>query len=155
MTTLAAMKRADLELSIHCEGSGNGYLCAHYVVPSIDQLIQYFGTDFNVVERREEFLSRFRCERCGERRATLRIAPVGKNGGGAGVVHNYGPLPSEEERAERAAAFEAEFRRAGHKTNAELAQESRALLREAKRAEKAGENFIGAPSPWAHRKGPR
>lgn len=48
MTTLAELKHHRLRLTIHCEGSA----CAHYTALSIDQLIQYLGTDFDLHQRR-------------------------------------------------------------------------------------------------------
>jgi hypothetical protein len=48
--------------------------------------------------------------------------------------------------------MEAERRRLGIKSNAELNAESRAKLIAAKRAERTGSGFIGPPNPWAHRK---
>ena len=156
MVTLGEMKQAGFRLTIHCEGRIGGPVCTHFAEPGMDQLIQYFGVDFDIYALRGAFLSRFRCERCGSFNATIRLRPGDDTPGlmaGAGGAHHHGRMPSVEERARRAAAFEAEFRARGGRTNAEIAQEARARLRAQRLAEKGkGPAFIGPPNPWAHRK---
>ena len=154
MATLREIKDSGWRVTVHCEANLVGRICAHYTQPRIDQLIQYLGGDFDLVLQRNEFLSRFKCQRCGSKNATIRTVPPSGDGlmDGSGGAHHHSHMPSIEERAARAAAFEAEFRRMGFKTNAELAAESRAKIKAKKNAAKAGADFIGPPSPWAHRK---
>lgn len=157
MATLREIKENRFRISIHCQAYSGGGLCAHYTSPSIDQLIQYLGLDFDLTERRGEFLRKFRCERCGGRNATMRISPpMGEDGlmDGAGGAHAHCPMPSAEDRVRRAAEFEAEFRARGGKTNAEVAAFWRAHRKAQDQATRGeGPAFIGPPNPWAHRKG--
>jgi hypothetical protein len=156
MSTLGEIKQHRYRITIHCEGWTGVAKCAHYHQLGIDQLIQYLGTDFDLHQRRDEFLSRFVCERCGSRSATIRMVPASGEGGlmaGAGNAHRHGPMPSAEDRERRAAEFETEFRSRGGRTNAELAAYWRQRRKERDLAEEGkGAAFIGPPNPWAHRK---
>jgi hypothetical protein len=158
MTTLAELKQRRFRITIHCEGWAGHAKCAHYHEPCIDQLIQYLGLDFDLDACRAEFLARFVCEVCGGRSATLRLVPANEDGlmDGAGGAHQHGPMPSAEERRQRAVEFEAEFRSRGGRTNAEIAAYWRKWRRDQELAIKGkGDRFIGPPNPFPHRtKGP-
>ena len=101
------------------------------------------------------FLGRFVCQKCGRRFATLRLGQgrdiTGINS--AAGSHGHGPNVPIEEATSRYHEMEAEHRRLGIKSNAELNAESRAELRAAKKAERTGAGVIGPPNPWAHRSG--
>jgi hypothetical protein len=157
MSTLGDIKEAGYRITIHCGTLMDGRACVHYAEPDIDQLIQYLGVDFDIAERRAEFLSRFECGRCGSRNATVQVCPpIGRDGlmAGAGGAHAHGPMPTREERARSAAEFEEEFRARGGEANAEIAAYWRARRKNQELAEKGkGPGFIGPLNPWAHRKG--
>lgn len=157
MSTLGEMKASGEGLIFYCKPNG-GPACHHSWTPNIDQLIQYFGVDFDVVANRTAFLQRFVCEKCGRRSADIRLVlssdTPGLNGGQGG--HNHQPPMSLEESLERYRAFVAERKRLGIKSNEEIASESRefrkAQARAEKLAEKTGGVLIGPPNPWARRK---
>jgi len=155
MATLGELKQHRFRITIHCEGWAGRSKCAHYHEPGIDQLVQYLGLDFDLDARRSEFLARFVCEVCGSRTATMRMVPPSEDGlmDGAGGAHRHGPIPSADERQQRAAAFEAEFRSPGGRSNAEVAACWRQWRKERDLAAAGkGDAFIGPPNPWAHRK---
>jgi hypothetical protein len=124
------------------------------MTPGIDQLIQYFGVDFDISANRDAFLGRFVCQKCGRRFASLRMGQGADTTGinSAAGSHAHGPDISIEEATRHHHEMEAERRRLGIKSNAELNAESRVKLIAAKRAERTGAGFIGPPNPWAHRK---
>jgi hypothetical protein len=155
MSTLGEIRKTGFRISIHCQTWTNGLACVHFTEPGIEQLIQYLGVDFDIYARRAEFLSRFICERCGGRQASMRVVPPFGDGlmDGAGGAHGYSSMPSDEERRQRAEAFEAEFRGRGGRTNAEIAAYWRVQRKNQALAEQGkGPGFIGPPNPWAHRK---
>lgn len=153
MSTLGDMKARGVNITLYCQPN-EGPGCYHATTPSIDQLIQYFGVDFDISANRDMFLGRFVCQKCGRRFATVRMGQgadtIGINS--AAGSHDHGPLVTIEEATRRYHEMEAERRRLGIKSNAELNAESRAKLQAAKKAERSGESFIGPPNPWAHRK---
>jgi hypothetical protein len=152
MATLGQMKASGEVLTLYCEPS-EGPPCHHRTTPSIDQLIQYFGVDFDVVANRAAFLARFSCQNCGRRFASLRLGvAAGTVGTTGGYGHDHQPPLTVEEATRRYHEMEAERRRLGIKSNAELNAESRAKLLAEKRAARSGADFIGPPNPWAHRK---
>lgn len=155
-STLGEMKALGEGIILYCQNNVGVRWCGHSHRPSIDQLIQYFGVDFDVVANRAALLGRFVCEKCGGRVATLQLeAPlwrVGFNGGVGDSVHGFDPGISVEEATRRYHEMTAERKRMGLKTNEEINVEARAQLKAQKRAAKAGADFIGPPSPWAHRK---
>ncbi|WP_240233638.1 hypothetical protein [Devosia lacusdianchii] len=154
MSTLGEMKEHGHGIILYCENIVGLRWCLHSQTPNIDQLIQYFGVDYEISAHRAEFLARFVCEACGGRLATVRLT-LGR--GVLGVDKGQGhssaaAYVSIEEATRRHHAFEAEQKRLGIKSNAEMNAESNARRKAQKRAEKAGTDFIGPPNPWAHRK---
>lgn len=147
------MKARGVNITLYCQPS-EGPGCYHATTPSIDQLIQYFGVDFDISASREIFLGRFVCQKCGRRFASLRLGQGTDTAGinTAAGSHDHGPDISIEEATHHYHELEAERRRLGIKSNADLNAESRAKLRAAKKAERTGAGFIGPPNPWAHRK---
>lgn len=154
MSTLGEMKARGVNITLYCQPN-EGPGCYHATTPSIDQLIQYFGVDFDVSASRAIFLNRFVCQKCGRRLATLRMGQGTDTSGinSAAGSHDHGPDVSIEEATRRHHEMEAERRRLGIKSNAELNAESRQWLKAMKLAERTGAGFIGPPNPWAHRKG--
>lgn len=154
MATLGEMKARGEGIILYCQNNVGVRWCNHNHRPSIDQLIQYFGVDYDLIANRDHLLSRFVCERCGGRMATLQLdipRTDGKTGGPVGA-HDHGAPLSVEEATRRYHEMEAERKRLGIKSNAELNAESRATLRAQKQAAKSGTDFIGPPNPWAYRK---
>ena len=153
MATLGEMKARGVNVTLYCQPN-EGPGCYHATTPSIDQLIQYFGVDFDISANRDAFLGRFVCQKCGRRFATLRMGQgkdtIGINNAAGG--HDHHEAVSIEEATRRFQEMEAERRRLGIKGNAELNAESRAKLQAAKKAERTGAGFIGPPNPWAHRR---
>jgi hypothetical protein len=151
--TLGEMKASGEGLIFYCKPNG-GQACHHTWTPSIDQLIQYFGVDFEVVANREAFLARFVCEKCGRRSADIGLVlssdTPGLNGGQGG--HNHQPPMTLEESVEEHRARTAERKRLGIKTIEEQAAEWRAARKAEAKAAKPGSTFIGPPNPWARRK---
>ena len=152
MATLGEMKAAGANITLYCQPN-EGPGCYHATTPSIDQLIQYFGVDFDILASREVFLARFVCQKCGRRFATLRMGQSADTVGidrGSGTRH--GPGLSFEEATRRYHEMTSQRKRLGIKTNEEINAEARSKLLAERRAAKKGADFIGPPSPWAHRK---
>lgn len=156
MATLGEMKQRGWGLSVHCGSRlADGQVCVHYSSPSIDQLIQYLGVDFDIYASRAKFLARFTCERCGNRCASIQIKmPDTYNSMMRGMrSYDHGPGLSFEEATQWYREFEAERQRLGIKTNAEMAAYWRQWRKDQALAEKGkGDGFIGPPNPWAKRK---
>jgi len=55
-------------LTIHCR-------CGHKLTLSTPRLIEIFGPDFEIVKNRDYFLSRFRCNDCGQRANQVTVSP--------------------------------------------------------------------------------
>jgi hypothetical protein len=128
--------------------------CTHSWRPTWDQIIQYFGPDADWTKDRAAF-ERLVCEACGGRGASVIVVPAADTlgMGGAGGAHDHQPSLSKEEIARNRAEFEADRKRRGIKSNAELAAESRAERKRIKEAEKeSSKHFIGPPNPWKYRK---
>jgi hypothetical protein len=158
MSTLAYLREHGWGIHIYCSPDIGGY-CSGHISPSWDQLIQYFGVDFDLYEERARFLARFVCERCGRHCATLRLAaPLGGKNGGISDVRLVGPttLPSEKVRAAAQAelALEADRQRYRMQQVAEFTTQRKARERIEKLAEK-GVFVIGPPDPRKYRKGPK
>lgn len=160
MSTLAYLRDHGWGIHIYCSPDIGGY-CPGHISPSWDQLIQYFGVDFDIHKERARFLARFVCERCGRYCATLRMAaPLGgKNGG----ISEWGPdfpksgaYVSEEARAAVLAelALEAERQRYRIQQVADYTAQRKARERIEALAEK-GIFVIGPPDPRKFRKGPK
>lgn len=125
-------------------------LCHGAWHPSIDQLIQYCGVDFNIHARRDEFLAMFKCERCGRAYSTLTVASYPSGGYNA----FYTPTgrwaepdhyrPSERELAQR--AIEAQRRKIEAERGARERTRFKEMARMEERAAK-GVFDIGPPDP--------
>ena len=153
MTTLGAMRERGERISLYCAAYLGGRHCNTTWHPSWDQMVQYFGLDFEISSDRDRFLAMFECPNCGSPAYSITLRPPADTlGMGGGYGHDHGQPLTIEEATRRHHEFEAERKRLGIKSIAEANAESRALLRAQKRAEKAGDCFIGPPNPYAHRK---
>lgn len=57
-----------------------GPSCTHFADLDLDRLIDRFGPDFDVIDRKSELLARLRCRRCGSDQVELRIAAPTRQG---------------------------------------------------------------------------
>ncbi|KKB76989.1 hypothetical protein VW35_16010 [Devosia soli] len=168
MSTLQQMRDEGYSLTIHCAGRV-GVTCNHNWRAKWDQLIQYFGLEFDLSpETRARFLRRFRCEKCGSRAYTVMMSPPSKyeksqspwashgyvvghpEPPSAPFAKKYDRLLAEQDRLDsawRAAAREREER-------IHAASNARAkMIREIDEARAKGIFLIGPPSPHLHKKG--
>jgi len=78
--SLAYLSQHRYTLGIHCEAIlPNGIPCNHSADLDWGDLIERFGPDYVFAgERRAEFLSHFRCSRCGGKQLGLVMTPAGK-----------------------------------------------------------------------------
>lgn len=150
MATLRELKDRGDRIVFYCR-SGVAR-CNHSWEPSWDQLIQYFGPDADFTHDRSEF-GRLVCENCGGRGANIIVQPPeGTSGMGGGYGYDHGPALSIEEATRRQHERDAECKRLGIKSPAELNAASLAALKAARLAGRRGAHFIGPPNPWADRK---
>jgi len=152
MATLREMSDLGWSITLSCR-SASARRCHNSWTPTWDQLIQYFGPEFDLTGDRSP-MSKLVCERCGSRGASVIVQPPddpNKKAGPGGHGHQSESM-SVEEATRKHHEFMAEFRRLGFKTNEELARETRARIKAEKLAAKTGTDFIGPPNPWAHRK---
>ena len=148
MATLRDLREQQCQITLYCQG-----FCTHSWSPSWDQLIQYFGPDYDLVSRNH--WDRLICEQCGHRGALVILQPPaatsGVNSGIGGQSPGCGYV-SVEEATKLELEREAERKRLGIRSNAEISANTREWFKSQRKAEKAGTNFIGPPSPWAYRK---
>jgi hypothetical protein len=151
MSTLRKMKEEGWLITLHCL-SQQGEFCFHTWAPSWDQLIQYFGQDFDLTGDRAPF-AKLVCEMCGGRGASVIVHPPDKITGRGSGKHRTQMKPlSDEDAARRLIQIEQEFRALGVKSNEEIAAETKSRVKAQKLAAKGGVHLIGPPNPWAHRK---
>lgn len=162
LTTFRQLKEQRYSITIFCAGRVR-VLCSHNWQPSWDQMIQYFGQDFELTpENRRRFLRRFVCEKCGSRAQAVHIVPRSRYsetpwtyiwGAPAGVVS-----PEEQERraqVSEANRIDAEWRKVAREREAQLAAAYKAQAKQINEIEKARQNgifLIGPPSPHLHKK---
>ena len=74
--TLRVMRDNGDIITLHCEAylSDLGRYCVTAWEPGWDQMIQYFGLDFEIATDRRRFLAMFECPKCGAPAATLTWA---------------------------------------------------------------------------------
>ncbi len=74
--TLRQMRDNGDRISLHCEAylSELGRYCNTTWEPGLDQMIQYFGLDFEIALDRKRFLAIFNCPNCGAPASTLTRA---------------------------------------------------------------------------------
>lgn len=146
MATLREMKDQGWEITLFCRG-----YCIHSWKPSWDQLIQYFGPDYDLLARQQ--WNRLVCEVCGHRGASVIVHPPDPVGHRASGGHRSTAQPLSVAEATRNELERiAERRRLGIKSYEELNAKSRAARIAERKAERSGANFIGPPSPWKNRK---
>lgn len=162
LATFRQLKEDRYTITIFCAGRV-GVLCSHNWQPSWDQMIQYFGQDFELTsENRRRFLRRFVCERCGSRAQAVHVVPRSR----------YNDTPwsyiwsapdgalSQEEQERRAKVAEAnkvdeQWRKAAREREARLAAAYKAQAKHRKEIDEARENgvfLIGPPNPHQHKK---
>ena len=154
MSTLRQMADEGWRITLHCRATSD-HLCAHSRTPSWDQLIQYLGSDADLVVDRSG-LDRFRCERCGSRGVTVIVHPPDDIEHRAYGGHANSGVPLTYDQA---LAAEMERRRQmrlyGLKTNAESAGESRERMKREQRAADTMTGLIGPRSPYPKGRTPK
>lgn len=148
LSTLRELRDRKYTISLYCQQTMP--LCHGAWHPSVDQLIQYCGTDFDIHDRRDEFLAMFRCEGCGRPYRTMNVVPYPKGGYNAFYVAGgrwaepgtY--KPTEKELAAR--AKEAEQRQAELERNRRVLAVFKEMGKMEERAAK-GIFDIGPPDP--------
>lgn len=134
-----------------------GRWCAKSWEPGFDQMIQYFGLDFEISEDRARFLSMFECPKCGAPPHSLTWginAPFMMQDMRS---HNHGP-PNPVEMAKLRAEYEHdkaiyETRRSDYEKMHRDTKEAAKAKRKQQRDLESGRDLIGPPNPWKHRKG--
>lgn len=137
--------------------------CGHSQRPRIDQLIQYFGVDYDLISNRSAFLARFICEKCGGRTATLHIIPLPRNGHNGGLPETSfyrqaeaPPKPSEQ--SDELARVEMERMAELMAYNRRIVEAQLAAVKQRRQIEALAEKgvfVIGPPNPWKGRKAMR
>lgn len=71
--TLQDMRDNGDSITLHCHEylPDLGRYCVASWEPGFEQMIQYFGLDFEIAAERKRFLSMFECPQCGAPAATL------------------------------------------------------------------------------------
>ena len=152
--SLGSMRESGECISLYCAAWLGSQACNTTWTPGWEQMIQYFGLDFEIPADRARFLAMFECPNCGAPAFSLTFRPAMDTPGmGGGYGYNHAPPLSIDEATRRYHALEAERKRMGIKSNEEINAEARARLKAQRLAERRGEHFIGPPNPWAHRKG--
>jgi hypothetical protein len=154
MATLRELRDQGWILTIYCEANEGAFCHNHWTV-TWDRLIQYLGLDFDLDAQRAEFLGRFRCERCGRKTATMRVAPPDTYSqmmrGMSSHAYADTRTPAQWDADRQMAA---EIKRLAAEGVARVKEQRRALRADqrAKRDRESGRDLIGPPSPWAYRK---
>ena len=71
MDTLIAIKESGHGLWASCAIDSS---CTHFADLDIDGLIARLGSDFSIVDRRQELRDRLRCGKCGRKGVQVRLA---------------------------------------------------------------------------------
>jgi len=146
MSTVRQLKAESHTVTLYCV-SREGAFCTHSWKPSYDQLAQVLGWDFDFIRDRQTLNTRFVCEVCGGRGATVIVTPS-QGWGGKGGHANKPPVMTVDQSAEAERLRTAERRFYGLKTNAEMTQESNAARRAAAKVEQDKAILIGPPNPF-------
>lgn len=150
MWTLRDLQNDGYSVTLYC--AAKIAMCSHSWAPGFDQLAQFLGWDFDFTSGRRVLDTRLVCEVCGGRGATVIVQPPDRGTGGSGSTHNHGPGLTDEQRAARIADAEAEFRRLGGRTNAEIEREAKAARQAKAKAEREkARQLIGPPNPFRRR----
>lgn len=156
--TLRSLRDNGDRITLFCDTylEDKGRWCATGWEPGYDQMIQYFGLDFEIAQDRERFLSMFECPNCGAAPYTL-IWSVNAPGMMRGMgSHDHGP-PNPVEMAKLRAEYEHDnaiytARREAFARAHREAKEAEKVKRKQKRDLESGRDLIGPPNPWAGRK---
>ena len=80
MTTLKQMIEYGMRLSAHC--SSYDPRCGHWAELRLENLVQRFGWEFDLIDGHDLFCSQLACSRCGTRNPSLRVAGVQRHQSG-------------------------------------------------------------------------
>lgn len=163
MSTLGEMKRAGERVILFCQSYVGVRWCGHQQKPRMDQLIQYFGVDYDLIANRAGFLAKFVCEQCGGKTATMQVLPPERGAFNGGLWDPAEQKLSKVEttRSDLAAALaKDELERLAELTayQQQIANARRAAAKERDRIDTLAERgifVIGPPNPWKGRKAPR
>lgn len=150
MSTLRELRDYGASVLVFCTTMGNPP-CSNSWAPSMDQLVQYYGLEFDVHARRGEFLGRMICEKCGQRNVqTIWMPPPRIEGekDGTGAAHVQiewntalrKRIHEEGEAARIAIQHQVQFIHDNRKRNREEAKVRKAI--------ESGRDLIGPPSPF-------
>ena len=158
--SLGSMRESADRITLYCAAylADQGRYCNTSWAPSWEQMIQYFGLDFEIWKDRARFLAMFECPNCGAPAHSLTLLPpAGTPGmGGPGKAHDHG-TPNPVEMARLRAEYEHDSaiynaRREGFEQMHRNAKEAEKAKRKQARDRESGRDPIGPPNPWAHRK---
>lgn len=152
MATLRTIRDTGYRITIYCT-TISPERCGNSWEPSLDQLIQYFGTDFDLAESRGVFLSRLVCEKCGQRNIQTIWQPPKRPGEafseGTGSAWRHTP-PDKAAMARMHAESEmVQARLAAHLEEVAFYRKKRRADAKARKATESGRDFIGPPNPFA------
>lgn len=149
MSTLRELREYGATVTVYCLTTGNPP-CSNSWRPSLDQLVQYFGLDFDIHERRGEFLGRMICERCGQRNVQTIWQPPSKFGDrpdGTGAAHVEIEWNAE---LRNRISKESDWARISIQQQVQFRIDQRETRRKERRAQKVGQGqLIGPPNPFS------
>lgn len=158
MSTLAHLRDSGDRIILYCAALRRDLnrWCNTSWEPGLDQMIQYFGLDFEIHADRARFLAMFECPNCGAPAYTLTYAV-----NASGMMHDMGSHNHGAPNPVEMAKIMAEYAQGSAMAEAHRANVDR-MRQEALAAEKArkklqrdletGRQIIGPPNPWAGRK---
>ncbi len=161
MSTLAHLRDSGDRIILYCAALRRDLnrWCNTSWEPGLDQMIQYFGLDFEIHADRARFLAMFECPNCGAPAYTLTYMV-----NASGMMHDMGshnhgrPDPIETARI-RAELEQGRAIAEMHQANADaMRQEALAAEKARKKLQRdleTGRQIIGPPNPWKYRKGPK
>lgn len=154
---LGQMRDEGWRLHLSCNHHDGERWCHGNWMPSWDQVIQYFGVEFEISSDRQRFLAMFECPKCGHRPYTVHIQlPEGTPGMMRGMVsHSHTPPPPDEREAMRRESERIRELTAQQLRDAAAQRERRAATRKMERDLAKGIAPIGPPNPFLGRKAPR
>lgn len=156
MSTLRSLRDYGAQLTIYCKTSYPTW-CGNSWDASMDQLIQYFGYDFDPVAERGRFLGRFVCEKCGQRNVQTVWSPPDDTPGMMRGMASYRYSRPDDETMARLRREGEDAERAIQAQIAEFAAYRKRFKAEdkARQAIESGRDLIGPPNPFSGRKGHR
>lgn len=149
MSTLRELRDYGARLTIYCQTVSPQH-CGNSWEPSFDQLIQYFGYDFDPYAERGKFVGRLICEKCGQRDVhTIWLPPADTPGIMRGMrSYEYGTPDPEMMARLRAEGEEARRAIAAQVQEAQDNRKRRRVEKKAREAIESGRDLIGPPNPF-------